>query len=31
MTTDDKMTIDQVYKYLRKMRPTYEKADQTQK
>jgi hypothetical protein len=31
MTTDDKMTIDEVYKYLRKMRPAYEKADQTQK
>jgi hypothetical protein len=31
MTTDDKMTIDEVYKYLRKMRPAYEKANQTQK
>lgn len=31
MTTDDKMTIDEVYKYLRKMRPAYEQANQTQK
>jgi len=31
MTTDDKMTIDEVYKYLRKMRPAYEQATQTQK
>jgi hypothetical protein len=31
MTTDDKMKIDEVYKYLRKMRPGYEKGNQTQK
>lgn len=31
MTTDDQMTIDEVYKYLRKMRPAYEQATQTQK
>jgi len=31
MTTDDKMTIDEVYKYLRKMRSAYAEADQTKK
>jgi hypothetical protein len=31
MTTDDKMTIDEVYKYLRKMRSAYAEADQAQK
>ncbi|MBN1139320.1 MAG: transposase family protein [Anaerolineae bacterium] len=31
MTTDDKMTIDEAYKYLRKMRPAYEQANQTEK
>jgi hypothetical protein len=31
MTADDKMTIDEVYRYLRKMRPAYEQADQTEK
>ncbi len=31
MTTDDTMTIDEVYKYLRKMRSAYAEADQTKK
>ena len=31
MTTDDKMTIDEVYKYLRKMRPQYGNSNQTEK
>jgi hypothetical protein len=31
MTTNDKMTIDEVYKYLRRMRPQYEKSSQTEK
>ena len=31
MTTDEKMTIDEVYKYLRKMRSAYTQANQTEK
>jgi hypothetical protein len=31
MTTDEKMTIDEVYKYLRMMRPQYEQSSQTEK
>jgi hypothetical protein len=31
MTTNEAMTIDEVYKYLRKIQPLYEKADRKQK
>jgi hypothetical protein len=31
MTTDDKMTIDEVYKYLRRMRSAYEQGSRTEK
>jgi hypothetical protein len=31
MATNDDMTIDEVYKYLSKMRPKYIKANRTQK
>ena len=31
MTTNDEMTIDEVYKYLRKIRPIYEKANRKEK
>ena len=31
MTTNDEMTIDEVYKYLRKIRPIYEKAERKEK
>jgi hypothetical protein len=31
MTTNDEMTIDEVYKYLRKMQPMYEKASRNEK
>jgi hypothetical protein len=31
MATNDEMTIDEVYKYLNKMRPIYIKATRTQK
>jgi hypothetical protein len=31
MTTNDEMTIDEIYKYLRKIRPIYEKANRKEK
>ena len=31
MATEDEMTIDEVYKYLRKMRSRYEKANRAEK
>ena len=31
MSTTDQMTIDEIYKYLRKMRPMYQKASKKEK